>query len=99
MAATIYNLDVRWGGGNYLTEIDLGFIPTLDVNNLTGAGWGELDGVSATDAHYFSRIHRGIPAGAAVRIRFIGSFGQRGDWTYALYSTDTTLAIDSFRCG
>ena len=55
-----------------------------------------MDGVSATDFHDFPLIREIILAGRAVRARHIGSFGQRGDWAYALYSPDTTLAIDSF---
>ena len=49
-----------------------------------------------TDFYDFSLIRQIIPAGRAVRARHVGSFGQRGPWAYALYSSDTTLAIDSF---
>ena len=93
---TVYDLRVQWVGANYMTEVEIGFIPAVDVTNLTGAAWGHYDGVSGTDFHDFLLIRQSVIAGRAVRARHIGSFGQRGDWAYALYSSDTTLAIDSF---
>ena len=96
ISSTIYDLRVQWVGGNYLTEIDLGFIFSIDIDDLAGATWGMLDGISAAYFHDFNLIRRVIQPGAAVRARHIGSFGQRGPWSYALYSTDTVLAIDSF---
>ena len=96
LATVVYDLHVEWIEGNYLTEVDLGFIPTVDITDLTAASWGRLDGVSAINFHDFHLIRGLIIAGLAVRVRHIGSFGQRGPWAYALYSSDTTLAIDSF---
>ena len=96
VGGTVYDLHVQWVGANYLTEIEIGFIPSADITNLTGAAWGHFDGVSGTSFHDFLLIRQAVIAGRAVRARHIGSFGQRGPWAYALYSTVDTLAIDSF---
>ena len=97
ISSTIYDLHVEWVSGNYLTEVDLGLIPTSDITNLSGASWGELDGISAANFHDFHLIRKPIVAGVAARARHIGSFGQRGPWTYALYSGDDGARDRFFR--
>ena len=94
----IYDLNVEWSqeSGDYLAEVDVGFVPSGDIDDLAGASWRDLDGVSATNFHVFSAIRTASFVGRAVRVRHIGSFGQRGPWAYTLYSPDTALAIDSF---
>ena len=96
IAGSVYDLHVQWVGVDYLTEIEIGSIPTADITNLTAAQWGFFDGVSGTDFHDFLLIRDVFLVGRAVRLRHIGSFGQKGPWAYALYSSDDTLAIDSF---
>ena len=95
---TFYDLKVTWTGeGNYLAEVDVGVIQSGDIADQTGAVWGDLDGLTAGDAVQFRRLQDpSITELSAVRVRFIGSFGQRGPWGYAFYSTEDTLAIDSF---
>ena len=103
--ATVYDLHVDWAGADYLTEVDIGFIPTVDITNLTSARWGSLDGVSATSFHDFPLIRELILLGRAVRCRHIGSFGQRGPYSYALYNSSDVLSAtfsanpDSIRSG
>ena len=103
--ATVYDLHVEWVSADYLTEVDIGFIPTLDITNLTDATWGSLDGVSATSFHDFPLIRQPIVFGRAVRCRHIGSFGQRGPYSYALYTSSDVLSAtlsanpDSIRTG
>ena len=106
--ATVYDLHVAWAGADYLTEVDIGFIPTVDITNLTDATWGSLDGVSATSFHDFPLIREQALLFVwtkAVRCRHIGSFGQRGPYSYALYSSSDVLSAtfsanpDSIRSG
>ena len=95
----VYDLEVNWtGAGDYLVAVDIGFIPSFDISDLTGASWGELDGLTSADFFQFKLVRQafGIGPASAARVRFIGSFGQRGPWSYVFYSTEDTLAIDSF---
>ena len=92
----VHALDVKWSGGNYMAEIDVGYVPTRDIRNLTGAVWGAHTAVSAASYYRFRRIYQPVPDGRAVRVRFIGAFGQRGPWAYALYVTSSALYISSF---
>ena len=88
LGPVVYDLRIDWAGADYLTEVDIGFIPTVDITDLTAASWGELDGITATSFHEFPLVRQNISiyAGQAVRCRHIGSFGQRGPYSYALYS-------------
>ena len=97
IAGTVYDLHVQWVGTNYLTEIEIGFIPSADITNLTGAAWGHFDGVSGTSFHDFLLIRQAVIAGRAIRARHIGSF--RAAWAMglcALLGGRRRLAIDSF---
>ena len=96
ISSLVHSLDVKWSGGNYIAEVDIGYVPTLDLRNLTGAIWGAHTAVSAASYYRFRRIYQPVPNGRAVRVRFIGAFGQRGPWAYALYTTSSALYITSF---
>ena len=100
ISATIYELRVQWTGRNYIAEVDLGVLPSADLTDTAELededNWRELDGLSATDFHYFRAVNRAILVGQAARVRFIGLFGQRSPWAYVFYSPDTTFAIEEF---
>ena len=94
---SLIDLVIDWQEeGDYLAEVDLGRIPTNDITDLAGAVWDDLDGITAGGSHTFSLIRQAVTQGIAARVRFIGSFGQRGPWAYTLYTLDSSLRIVSF---
>ena len=97
---TIYDLHISWNAGGYVAEIEVGFIPSADIDDLVGADWNILNGITIANYFDFNLVHQPIYAGFAVRARFIGALNQRGPWSYALYTStpveQTAPVIDSF---
>ena len=88
-----YDLYVSWDAGAHAVEVEIGDIPSVDLDNLAGATWDSLSGVSLRSFYSFNSVHQHAPTSAAVRARFLGVLDQKGPWSYAFFSVDPVTPV------